>query len=100
MKVLYHICEIKKKQLNFEQHAHLHHEGPKIAICGTASNMVFVLISSFTIKDEYFRVAIAEACNGFSKISKMLLHFGYTQNLEIYNPQIHQVIPPKTHPFS
>ena len=76
LKVLYSICKIKKKKINFEQYARLHLDGPKIAICETASNMVFVLISSFTTKDQYLRVAIDEACGHFNK---MLLDFRYTQ---------------------
>ena len=96
LKILYNVCKIKKKNNNFEQYPRLHLDGPKIAICGTASNKVFVLHSSFTTKDEYFRVAIAETCDVFNK---MLLHFGYTQNIEIYDPEIHQVNPPQTHPF-
>ena len=52
--------------------------------------------SSFTSKDEYFRMTIAEACDAFNKT---LLHFGYTQNIELYDPKIHQVNPPQTHPF-
>ena len=95
-KVLYNVCKNKKKHINFEQYARLHLDGPKFAICETASNMVFGLNSSFTTKDEHFRVAIAEACDAFNK---MLLHFGYTQNIEICDLEIHQVNPPQTHPF-
>ena len=58
--------------------------------------MVFVLDSSFTTKDQYFRVAIDEACEAFNK---MLLDFGYTQKLELYDPQTHQVNAPQSHPF-
>ena len=83
LKVLYNVCKVKKKKMNFEQNARLHLDGPKFAICETASNKVF-LNSSFTTKDEYFRVALAEACDAFNK---MLLNFGYTQNIEI-NDQI------------
>ena len=68
--------------------------GPKIAICETAFNMIFVLNTSFTTRDNYFRVAIDEACDAFNK---MLLEFGNTQKLEIYDPQAHQVIPPQPH---
>ena len=59
LKVLYNVCKIKEKNINFEQYARLHLDGPKIVICETDSNMVFVLNSSFTTKVEYFRVAIA-----------------------------------------
>ena len=78
LKVLNNVCKVEKKNICFEQYARLHLDGPKIAICETASNMVLVLNSTFTFttKDEYFRVAIAEACDAFNK---MLLHFGYTQ---------------------
>ena len=57
--------------------------------------MVFVLDSS-TTKDQYFRVAVAKACVAFNK---MLLHFRYTQTLESYDPQTHQVNPPQSHLF-
>ena len=76
LKVLYIVCKNKKKNVNFEQYAHLHFVGPKIAICVTVSNAVFVLNSSFTAKEKYFRVAIDEACETFDKV---LLEFGYTQ---------------------
>ena len=65
LKVLYNVCKIKKKNINFEQYARLHLDGPKIAICETASNAVFVVNSSFTTKDNYFRVAIDEAGEAF-----------------------------------
>ena len=94
--LLYSLCKIKKKNSSFEQYARLYLDGPEIAICETASNIVFVLNSSFTTKNEYIRVAIAEACDAFNK---MLLHFGCTQNIEIYDPKIHKVNPPQTHPF-
>ena len=76
LKVLYNVCNIKKKNINFEQYARLHLDGPKITICETASNAVFVLNSSFTTKDNCFRVAIDEACEAFNKV---LFEFGYTQ---------------------
>ena len=65
-------------------------------ICGTASNKFFVLNFSITTKYQYFRVAIEEACAAFNK---MLLEFGYTQKVELYDPQTHQVHPPQPHPF-
>ena len=58
--------------------------------------MVFVLNSSFTAKDQCFRVAIAEACEAFSET---MLQFRYTKNLETYDPQMHDVNPAQTHPF-
>ena len=77
LKALYYICKIKKNNNTFEQHARLHLDGPKKAICQTASNMVFILNSSFTTKDQYFRVPIDEACEVFNK---MLLDFGTLEN--------------------
>ena len=67
----------KKKNIAFEQYAGIHLDCPKV--CETTSDMVFVLNPSFTAKDEYFRMAIAEAC--------------YTQKLETYDHKIHQVNP-------
>ena len=43
-----------------------------------------------------FSMALAEACDAFNK---MLLHFGYTQNIELYDLKMHQVKPPQTHSF-
>ena len=51
LKVLFNVTQIKKKKMTFDQHSRIHLEGPKIAICETASNVVFVLDSSFTTKD-------------------------------------------------
>ena len=47
LKVLYNISQIKKKKITFEQYSRIYVAGPKIAICKTASNVVFVLNSSF-----------------------------------------------------
>ena len=60
-------------------------------MCETLSDTVFVLKSSFTSKDNYFGVAIDEACEAFIKI---MLDFEYTQKLEIYDPNTHQIHPP------
>ena len=53
LKVFYDICQIEKKEVNFEQYARRHRDGPKIAICETVSDPVFVLNSSFTTKDNF-----------------------------------------------
>ena len=42
LKVLYNIAQIKKKRITFEQYSRIHLEGPKLAICETASNIAFV----------------------------------------------------------
>ena len=96
LKILYNVCKIKKKNIAFEQYASLHLDGPKIVIWESASNMVFILNSSFASTDEYFKMAIAEACEAFNKT---LVHFGYTQILEVYDPKLHQVNPQQTHAF-
>ena len=96
LKVLYNVCKIKKKQIKFEQYACIHLDGPKIAFCETVSNTVFVQNSSFSTREKYFRVAKDEACSAFNA---MMLDFGYSQKLEIYDPQTHQVHPPQRHPF-
>ena len=44
LKVLYNVTQIKKKKITFEQYSRIHLQGPKIAICETASNVVFVLL--------------------------------------------------------
>ena len=51
LKVLYIVCKISKNT-NFKQYARIHLDRPKIAICETVSDTVFVLISSFTTKDK------------------------------------------------
>ena len=48
LKILYNVAQIKKKRITFEQYSKIHVAGPKIAICETASNVVFVLNSAFT----------------------------------------------------
>ena len=94
--VLYNVTQMKKKKITFEQYSRIRLEGPKIAICETASNVVFVLNSSFTSKDQYFRTALQEATDAFSN---MLKDFGYTQKLELYDPLQHQTHPPSQHPL-
>ena len=96
LKVLYHVTQIKKKKITFEQYSRLHVAGPKIAICETASNLVFILNSAFTSKDQYFKTALEEATQAFNNI---LNDFGYTQKLEPYNPNQHQAHPSPKHPL-
>ena len=57
LKVLYNICCVKKKRINFEQYAQLHFEGPKIAICERAPDALFVIDTSFTTKYTVFKNA-------------------------------------------
>ena len=94
LKVLYNVAQIKKKRITFEQYSRIHVAGPKIVICETASNVVFVLNSAFTSKDQYFHAALQEATNAFNG---MLHSFGYTQNIELYDPHQHQAHPPQQH---
>ena len=94
LKVLYNVTQIKKKKMTFDQHSRIHLEGPKTAICETASNVVFVLDSSFTTKDHYFRTALQQATDA---LKNTLKDFGYTQKLEIYDPLQHQAHPPQQH---
>ena len=96
LKVFCNVTQIKKKKKTFDQYSSIHLEGPKIAICETASNVVFVLNSSFTTKDHYFRTVLQEATDAFNN---MLQDFGYTQKLEIYDPLQHQTHPSQQHPF-
>ena len=96
LKVLYNVAQIKKKKITFEQYSRIHLAGPKIEICETASNAVFVLNSSFTSKDQYFHTAIQEAITAFNNILK---DFGYTQTFEYYDPHVHQAHPPPQHPL-
>ena len=96
LKVLYSVTQIKKKKITFDQYSRIHLEGLKIAICETASNVVFVLNSSFTSKDQYFCTAFQEATDAFNN---MLKGFGSTQKLELYDPLQHQVHPTQQHPL-
>ena len=50
LKVLYNVAQIKTKKITLEQYSRIHLAGPKIALCETASNAVFVLNSAFTSK--------------------------------------------------
>ena len=81
--------------MTFEQYSRLHLDGPKIAYCETSSNVVFILNSSYTSKDHYFRTALVEAMTVFNIT---LQEFGYTHTLEYYDPHVHQKHPPST-PF-
>ena len=85
-----------KLSLEINNNSRLHVAGPKIAICETASNVVFVLNSAFTSKDQYIQAALHEATNAFNE---MLHSFGYTQKLEHYDPHQHQAHPPQQHPL-
>ena len=96
LKILYNVTQKKKKKITFDQYSRIHLEGPKIAICETASNVVFVLNSSFTSKDQYFRTALQEATDAFNT---MLKDFGYTQKLELHDPLQHQAHPTQQHPL-
>ena len=83
LKVLYNVAQIKNKRITIEQYSRIHVAGPKIAICETSSNVVFVLNSAFTSKDQYFHAALQEATTAFNE---MLHSFGYTKKLELYDP--------------
>ena len=92
LKVLYNISKIKKKKITFEQYSRIHLDGPEIAICETASNVVFVLNPSFTSKDQDFQ----EAMTAFNNT---IQDFGNTQTLEPYNSYTHQAHPPPQNPL-
>ena len=96
LKALYKVCKTKKKPISFEQKARIHLDGPKIAICETTSDMVFVLNTTFTSNDDYFNMAIKEAGDAFNQA---LVHFGCNQKVEKYDPKVHRVNPPQPHPF-
>ena len=96
LKVFYNISKIKKKKITFEQYSRILLDGPNIAFRETASNVVFVLNSFFTSKDQYFKAAIQEAMTAFNNT---LQDFGYTQTLEPYNSYTHQAHPPPQNPL-
>ena len=70
---------MKKKKITFEQYSRLHLDGPKIAICETSLNVVFVLNSSFASDDQYFRTVIDKK---LAALNNTLQEIGYTQTLE------------------
>ena len=90
LKVLDNVCQIKKKRPSFEQIYRILVEGPKLAVCETTSTTVLLLNSAFTTKDIYFQVAQDNAT---------LIDYGYTQKLQRYNPDTHQVHVTPKHPF-
>ena len=96
LNVLYNVAQIKKKRITLEQYSRIHVAGTKTTICETASNVVFVLSSAFTSKDQYFHAALQEATSAFNE---RLHSFGYTQKLELYDPHQHQAHPPQQHPL-
>ena len=96
LKILYNVAQIKRKSITIEKYSRIHVAGPKIAICEMASNVVFVLNSAFTSKDQYFHAALQEATNAFNE---MLQSFGYTKKLELHDPHQHQAHPPQQHPL-
>ena len=96
LKVLYNVCQVKKKQINFEHLYRIHVAGPIIAVCETTSETVFVLNSAFTTKDNYFQTALDDAIDA---LNATLLDFGYTQQLQCYDPETHQVHTTSKHPF-
>ena len=71
----------KEEKITFEQYSRIHLQGPKIAICETASNVVFVLNSSFTSKDQYFRAAIQEATDAFNNMFTRFRVYSTTRTL-------------------
>ena len=80
LKVLYNVCQIKKKHLNFEQYYRIHVERPKIAVCETTWETVLVLNSALTIKDNYFQVALDDAIDAFNAT---FVDFGYPKNTSL-----------------
>ena len=83
LKVLYNVCQVKKKRLNFEQYYRIHVEGPKIAVSETTSGTVLVSNSAFTTKDNCFQVALDDAIDA---LIATLIDLGYTQKLQRYDP--------------
>ena len=83
LKVLYNVSQIKK--ITFEQYSRIHLTGPKIAICETASNVVFVLNSAFTTKDQYIQAALQEATMAFNS---MLQDFGHPKTRSLRSPHV------------
>ena len=51
---------------------------------------------SFTNKDHYFQAALGEAHQAFNAI---LLEFGYSQKLQKYDPDVHQISPTQKYRF-
>ena len=96
LKNLDNVCQIKKKRPNFEQYYRINVDGPKLAVCETTSTTVLLLNSAFTTKDNVFQVALDDAIDAFNAT---LIDFAYTQKLQRYNPDSHQVHGTPKHPF-
>ena len=54
--------------------------GPKVAVCETTIESLFVIDSAFTTKYTYFQTALAEASDAFNSV---IMGFGYTQKPEV-----------------
>ena len=80
LKVFYNVCQIKKKHINVEQYYRILVEGPKIAVCETTSETVFVLKSAFTTNDNYFQTALDDAIDAFNAT---LLDFDILNNYNV-----------------
>ena len=93
LKVLYIVCKIKKKQINFEHYARIHLAQKSQYV--KPYHIRFSSYSSFTTKDDHLCVALDEACSAFKA---MMLDFEYSQKFELNDPQTHQIHPPQ-HPF-
>ena len=91
LKVLYNVTQIKKKKLHLSNTRASTLKDPKLQFGKRHPMFFFVLNSSFTSKDQYFRTALQEATDAFNN---MLKDFGYTQKLKLYDPLHHQTHPP------
>ena len=100
----------KKKKITFQQYSRIHLVGPKIAICETTSNVVFVLDSSFTSKDQYFRATIQEDMTAFNNTlqdSSIMIHTHTSGSsstakslISVFNQQFHSLLVTlQIHPF-
>ena len=97
LKVFLQYLPFKKEPNQLEQYAGLHFEAPENAkrMSETASDALFVIDTSFTTKDTYFKHALAEACDA---INTTMEKVGHTQ-LQQYDPAIHQFHAPQQHPL-
>ena len=66
------------------------------SLCARPLQKQFLSNSEFTTKDNYFQTALDDAIDAFNAT---LLDFGYTQQLQRYDPETHQVHTTSKHPF-
>ena len=87
LKILYNIFKIKKKHRNFEQYDQLLLDGPQN--CHLWNSLIYGFRPKLIF---YYQRRKLYSCTRRSlwRFQKRMLHFGYAQNIELYNPQLNE----------